>query len=172
MLLMASALPEDDFESFLAATVLLLYERLSVEGGEDDGFWNWRRLAPHYRLAPPPLRAAIMCGFREGRRLGLISRPGRPTAGDCLTAPRETVLSDLSAEAPAQPVLALIARAVADDIGAPEAGDLWSTLRERLARLPEGPRLAGEAGFRYLYERPASMEPPSGLDAPPIPSRD
>jgi hypothetical protein len=172
MLLMASALPEDDFESFLAATVLLLLERLTVEGAEDDGFWNWRRLAPHYRLAPPHLRAAIMCAFREGRRLGLISHPGRPTADDCLTAPREIVLADLNVHVQAQPVLALIVQAVAADIGAREAGELWITLQGRLSRMPEGPRLVAEAGMRYLYERPTSMEPPSGVNAPPVPSRD
>jgi hypothetical protein len=168
-LLMASALPEDDFEPFLAATVLLLLERLSVAGGKDDGFWNWRRLSPHYRLAAPPMRAAIMCAFREAQIMGLINQPGRPTADDCLTTPRNAVLTTLRLVIPAEQLLAVIEEAVAGDIGARDAGDLWATLNGRIARLPEAPRRAAEAGFRYLYERPGSMET-SAANVPVIPS--
>jgi hypothetical protein len=171
MLLMASALPEDDFEPFLAATVLLLLERLSVQGGRDDGFWNWRRLAPHYRLAAAPTRAAIMCGFREAKRMSVIAQPGRPTVEDCLTAPRSDVLAALRHGASGEPLLAIIENAVSAEVGAEEAGALWAAHHRGVARLPETSRQAAEGGFRYLYERPVSMTP-SSPDVPVIPSRD
>jgi hypothetical protein len=171
MLLMASALPEDDFEPFFAATVLLLLERLSVEGGKDDGFWNWRRLSPHYRLAAAPTRAAIMCGFREAQRSAVIDKPGRPTADDCLTTTRDDVLAALGHGASAEPLLASIENAVSAEVGAEEAGALWAALHRRIALLPETSRHAAEGGFRYLYERPVSMEL-SSAEVPVIPSRD
>jgi hypothetical protein len=91
--LMASALPDEDFESFLAATVLLVLERLTSENGPDDGFWTWRRLAPHYRLAGPSVRAAIMCGFREARRFARIALDEGPEPGDCMSASRDETLA-------------------------------------------------------------------------------
>jgi hypothetical protein len=171
-LLMASALPEDDFDSFLAATVLLLLERLTGDNGQDDGFWNWRRLAPHYRLAGPALRAAVMCGFREGRRTGRIALPDGPGDKDCLSAPRDAVIADLSQNRPAYPLLSLIERSVRAEVSARDAGDLWATQHHVLARLPDGPRHAALAGFRFLYERPASMEPSPGTNPPAIPGHD
>lgn len=170
-LLMASALPEDDFEPFLAATVLLLLERLSADGGSDDGFWNWRRLAPHYRLAAPPLRAAIMCGFREARRLGRITA-GAPGVQDCLTAPREDVLAMLSRHNADRPLVRLVEEAILSEIGAREAGEVWLAQHDWLPRLPDGPRGAAGAGFRYLYERRISIDAPATADLPVIPAQD
>ncbi|MCU0854533.1 MAG: hypothetical protein MUF63_06410 [Rhodobacteraceae bacterium] len=171
MLLMASALPEDDFEPFLAATVLLLLERLSEGSGRDDGFWNWRRLSPHYRLAAPPTRAAIMCGLREAQRMGLIDQPVGPSAEDCLTTPRDEVLAALGRGGSGEPLLAMIGKAILDDVSAAVAGDLWTALHRRIARLPDTSRRAAAEGFRYLYERPRSMES-SAADVPAIPSLD
>jgi hypothetical protein len=149
-LLMASALPEDDYDSFIAANVLLLVERLSANAGRDDGFWNWKRLAPHFRLAAPDLRAAIMCGFREARRAGRVSLSEGPGAEDCLTVPRNEILGFLGQN----------------------RVDLWVTQHSNAARLPDGQRQMALAGFRYLYERPLSMEPPASADAPVIPGLD
>jgi hypothetical protein len=171
-LLMASALPEDDFEPFIAATVLLLIERLSAGSGKDDGFWSWRRLAPHYRLAAPPQRAAIMCGFREAGRLGRIALPGGPDPEDCLTATRAAVLDDLGRNRVEHPLLSPIETAVRDEVDARRAGELWAGVCRGTARLADGPRRAAEAGVRYLYERPLSMEPPDGADVPVIPAHD
>lgn len=171
MLLMASALPEDDFEPFLAATVLLLLERLSVGGGRDDGFWNWRRLSPHYRLAAPPTRAAIMCGLREAQRMGLIDQPGGPSAEDCLTSPRDEVLAALGRGGSGEPLLAMIGKAILDDVSAAVAGDLWTGLHRRITHLPDTSRRAAVGGFRHLYERPRSMEFLDG-DVPLIPQLD
>jgi hypothetical protein len=168
-LLMASALPEDDFEAFLAATALLLLERLAGEGRRDEGFWNWKRLAPHYRLAAPDLRAAIMCGFREARHARRLVLPGGPDAEDCLTVPRDTILTSLGQNRVDYPLIARVERAVRDDIAPAEAGALWSISHAAVSRLPDGPRQAAIAGFRFLYERPHSMEPPDGAEVPLIP---
>ena len=171
-LLMASALPEDDFEPCVAATVILLLERLSGDGRPDDGFWNWRRLAPHYRLAPAALRAAIMCGFREAQRLGLVSMSGGPEAQDCLTAPRDDILAALGREREHLTLLSPVEKAIRTELDALEAGGLWAMLSGRIARLPEAPRHAAETGIRYLYERPVSMAAPAGTDLPVIPLHD
>ena len=171
-LLMASALPEDDFDSFVAATVLLLVERLSVGGRRDEGFWNWRRLAPHYRLAAPDLRAAIMCGFREARRAGLVALPDGPEPGDCLTLPHDAVLELLGQNRVACPIAAAVETAIRSEADAVESGRLWLGSQATVARLPDSPRRAALAGFRLLYERPLSMEMPGGADAPPIPAPD
>lgn len=167
-ILMASALPEDDFEPFLAATVLLLLERLTSDGGPDNAFWNWNRHASHYRLAPPETRAAIMCGFREARRHGRITLPDGPTPEDCLTAPRDAVLAALGTEG-AHPVLTRLRAAVADDHDAGEIGVLWAAEHGALDALPVAMRRAAYMGFRHLYERPASIVLPAGAEAPAIP---
>lgn len=171
-LLMASALPDDDFEPFVAATVLLLLERLSAPVGKaDDGFWNWNRLAPHYRLALPATRAAIMNGFRECSRQGRISLKGGPTAADCLTVPREDVLSEF-ARAPDHPILRAVRDAVHANPDAVQAGALWAEMHRDVANLPDDQRRAAEIGVRHLYERPESLEPPLGRDAAVLPVHD
>lgn len=171
-ILMASALPEDDFETFVAATVLLLVARLSADGGRDEGFWNWGRLAPHYRLAQPDLRAAIMCGFREAHRAGRVTLPESPGERDCTTLPRQEVLDRLARHRTEFPLLSFVERAVAEKADAQHAGDLWATQNRNVARLPDGPRQAALVGFRYLYERSLSMAPPPGYDVPAIPGLD
>ena len=170
--LMASALPEEDFEPFIAATALLLLERLVAEGGTDDGFWNWRRLAPHYRLARPSQRAAIMCGFREAGRLGRISLAEGPEADDCLSAPRKQVLDALAPLSGNSPTVAAIETAILNDADARRAGALWAGSHRVLFDLPEAERHAAVAGFRHLYERPASMDTPPGTDPPAIPAHE
>ena len=170
--LMASALPEDDFDSFIAATVLLLVERLTVDGRTDNGFWNWKRMAPHYRLTSPDLRASIMCGFREARRIGRVILADGPGADECLTTPRAAGLDALRRNRVEFPLLSLVEWTVREEADARLAGALWASQHRAVAGLPDGPRAAALAGFRYLYERPLSMEPPSGASLPVIPGPD
>ena len=170
--LMASALPDEDFEPFLAATALLVLERLGTENGPDDAFWNWTRLAPHYRLAHPSMRAAIMCGFREARRIGRIAFPGEPEPDDCLTNPRNKVLAETRIFDARHPSLKAVVQAVEAEADARVAGALWVRLHRDLASLPDDARQAAEGAFRYLYERPVSLSPPPGADPPLIPVHD
>jgi uncharacterized membrane protein YeaQ/YmgE (transglycosylase-associated protein family) len=167
--LMASALPDEDFESFLAATVLLVLERLTSENGPDDGFWTWRRLAPHYRLAAPTVRAAIMCGFREARRLERIALIEGPVRADCLTTPQDEILAALSAD---DPLIASVREAVLEDQDPAAVGDLWLAQHRALDTLSDERRRAAHSGFRHLYERPESIAVAAGSDAPVIPVHD
>jgi hypothetical protein len=168
--LMSSALPDEDFDCFLAATVLLVLERLTSRNGPDDAFWTWRRLAPHYRLAPPAIRAAIMCGFREARLLSRIPLDEGPEPEDCLTAPRVQTLAAL--EADDDPVLRLVAVAVRENHAPPTAGGLWLAQHRRLDTLSDDRRRAAHRGFRHLYERPESIHLDRATDVPAIPVHD
>jgi len=73
-LLLAATLPDDDYGCFELATVLLLADRLQGGRGEDTLYWHWDALAEHYRLAPPPVRAAVVNGFVECERMGLLPK--------------------------------------------------------------------------------------------------
>lgn len=171
--MMTSALPEEDFDAFLAATVLLLLERLRAGAGMDNRFWNWSLQSHHYRLAPTEVRAAIMCGFREAIRLGRINLGASPDAEDCLSLSREAVLGLLGAAVASgrkddlTPSLLAAIRAEAAPV---EAGRLWSAGHGRADALPPGSRRAALSGFRYLYERPVSMQVPAPYEAPSLPA--
>ena len=166
-LLVASALPEDDPSAFHLATILLLLERLDAPPWPESYFWSWRRLAPHWRLADTPSRAAIMCGVREGLRTARVALDGGPGPEDCLTAPRAEVLAALVRDG--TPATRALLAAVRDEVPAEEAGRLWATGHARLLVLPEPARAAALAAVRYLYERPASLSLPAGADIPTIP---
>ncbi len=168
--LMASALPEEDFDCFVAATVLLVLERLTSRNGPDEAFWKWRRLAPHFRLAPPSIRAAIMCGFREAGLLGRIRLGEAPAPADCLTAPREDTLAALVAND--HPVLGLVAVAVNDNHPPASAGTLWLAQHRAVDTLSDDHRRAAHRGFRHLYERPESIRLDAATRVPAIPVHD
>ncbi|AZQ66956.1 hypothetical protein EF888_07290 [Silicimonas algicola] len=50
-LLLSAALPEDDFPAFIAATAILLTDRISEGGGTDDLYWNWEAFRDQGSLA-------------------------------------------------------------------------------------------------------------------------
>lgn len=157
-LLLAAALPDDDFNGFVTATAILVVNRLSGGRGDDDLFWNWDAFRDHYRLAEPPVRSALMNGFRVMDSLGLVTLDGGPTAGDCLSLSREHVLDGLCGCDPEG-----LASAIASDVSAEAAGHLWSTAAHK------GLPAATRAGFRFLYERQRSMAPDLPAVAPVIP---
>lgn len=149
-LLLAAAMPEDDFPCFTAATAILLRHRL--EGGAgDDLFWNWEAFRDHYMLADAPVRAALMNGFRTAAAAGRTLLENGPEPPECLTRSPEDVLPGLDREGRTD-----IARAIRDAVSAEEAGRLWTGHAGRTLSWSE------LSGFRCLYERPASMAP----DAP------
>jgi hypothetical protein len=166
-LLVASALPEEDPPAFRLATLLLLLERLDAPPGSEAYFWSWRRLAPHWRRADPPCRAAIMCGFREGLRRARVAFDGGPGPADCLTSPQAEVLAALVRDG--TPATRALLAAVRDEVPADEAGRLWSAQHALILALPDPARRAALAAVRYLYERPASLSLPAGADVPTIP---
>ena len=146
--LLAAALPDDDFPAFTAATVLLLLDRLRDGVAEDDLYWNWDAFSDHYRMADPPVRAVIMNGFRAAAAAGRVSLSPPPEAGDCLTRSQAEVLVGLRRIGDGG-----LARAIEANVSPREAAVLWQRA--------SGEALAPErlAGFRYLYERPDCLAP-------------
>ena len=160
-LLLAAALPDDDFTAFIASTAILIINRLSAGRGEDDLFWNWDAFQDHYRLAEAPVRAALMNGYRVMDGIGLVSLDGGPSKEDCLTRRLPEVLAALRLADPFS-----LASAISADVSGAEAGRLWRSASAQ-AQSP-----ATIAAFRFLYERPHSIQPESPANAPLIPWED
>jgi hypothetical protein len=142
--LLAAALPDEDFRGFTVATALLLLDRLQNGGGKDDLYWNWDAFADHYRLAPDVVRAALMNGFRAlivARGL-YLSNP--PTEWDCLT------------ETDFDPELTLTAE---------EAGRMWTERTSRTEPLTGRERRI----YRHLVERDESIAPDQPQTCPTVP---
>ena len=163
-LLLASSLPMDDFEAFVSATAVLLLYRLEHGEAQDDLLWSRSVLFSHVRLAPAPVRAALMCALREARRLGRVDLGGDPLPEDCLTRPKARVLRLLRDRSEG---LSPIAGAIRSDLGPREAGALWDDWSGRIASFGPADRAAALAGFRYLYERPLALSP--GVRTPVLP---
>lgn len=163
-LLLASSLPMEDFGAFVPATAVLLLHRLEHGDATDDLLWSRPVLFGHVRLAPAPVRAALMCALREARRLGRLDLGGDPAPLDCLTRPRARVLRLLRDRGSA---LAPVAGAVRAGLGPGEAGALWDDWSGRIAALGRADRAAAVAGFRYLYERSLAMSPAAGTPVIP-----
>ncbi len=157
-LLLAAALPDDDFTAFIAATSILIVNRLSGGWGEDDLYWNWDAFAAHFRLAEPAERAALMNGFRMMDAAGLVTLDTGPTEEDCLTRPMPEVVEALGQADPLDLTSAILA-----DVTPREAGRIW----QGNSRVPHSPPTL--AAFRYLYERPVSLAPELPTMAPLIP---
>ncbi|SFO91428.1 hypothetical protein [Tranquillimonas alkanivorans] len=92
---LAAVLPDDDFDAFLLAGCMLLADVLRRDAPSDDLPHMWEATAPHYRLAPPPLCAALANGFAqlEARAPGLLDPP--PTSADRLTRAPDVVVPPL-----------------------------------------------------------------------------
>lgn len=84
-LLLIAALPDKGFDAFLAATALLLADRLQVGAGADDLFWNFNAFQDHYSKAPSPMRAAIMNGYRWAHSTRRINLEAVPAGGNLHT---------------------------------------------------------------------------------------
>lgn len=115
-LLLAATLPDEDFDGFVASTMILLADRLQGGPGPDDLYWQWDAFAEQYLLADPPVAAALLLGFHA------IAATGRPTAPDVHLAPVsgvdiEQVRADLRVIAESAGDAALPAIAAAEDGG-------------------------------------------------------
>ncbi|MBT8413913.1 MAG: hypothetical protein KJO30_06225 [Boseongicola sp.] len=154
--LLAAAMPDDDFPVFVLATALVLTDILQADDPPDTLFWNWNAFHAQYALADPPLRAALMNGFRVAELAGRIELDPPVKLADCLTVSRDGVLSELDGSGER----ALIA-AILSEVDAKEAGVLWSR-----ADTVSGPAVTG---FRYLCERPEGLVPGDPSSAALIP---
>lgn len=155
--LLAAAMPEDDFPAFTTATAILLIDLLKSGEGTDKLYWNWEAFERHYRMADPHIRAAIMNAFRVGFDAGTVDPDSAPGSQDCLTFSRNAVLEALKADAVGD-----LVNAIESDISAENAGTLWKNLAASASPIQL-------IGFRYLYERQKSMTPQPAETAPLIP---
>ncbi len=147
-LLMAAAMPDEDFNGFIVSTAILLADRLQGGAGQDDLYWNYDAFKDHYLLADAPVRAALMNGFRIGHQSGRCVLPEEPAAKSCYTRASQDVLQILRSEQ-AEGLVDFVA-----SVPSPlEAGQLWSEMRSA------PPSLAERVAFRFLYERPESLCP-------------
>jgi len=154
--LLAAALPDDDFPVFLFATALLLTDMLQADDPPDPLYWNWNTFHAQYTLADPPMRAALMNGFKVAELAGRVELEPSQDADQCLTMTRATVLSVLDGSGERSLTSAILA-----EVDATEAGRLWS-LVDTVSRPALG-------AFRYLYERPEGLAPPAPSSAALIP---
>ena len=153
--LLAAALPEEDFPAFILATCALLSDRLLGGDGSDNLYWNWDAFQDHYRLADAPERAALMNAFRLADEQEIISIRNVPTERDCLTYSLAEVLREEQSDLEMQEMLQ-------QEMSAVEAGEFWLNDTDKAA--PDHAKAC-----RYLYERPASMHPAHPDLAPLIP---
>jgi hypothetical protein len=169
-LLMASALPEDDFESFLAATALLLLERLTqtMAGSMTaSGTGASRPPLPARQRPVPCAPRSCAASARRGGSAGLTSgRASEPE--DCLTRHAGCEVLNAVACSTEQGNFRRFCRRDREmqfrgrRIDARRAGELWadvacrSTPRSAVGRRKDDSR--GSTGLRYLYERPASID--------------
>ncbi len=77
-ILLIATLPDDDFDAFLASTAILVADRLQGGRGKDDLYWHWDAFHGHYGMAPAPIRAAILQGYRAMMKLGLMQHDQAP----------------------------------------------------------------------------------------------
>ena len=104
--MMVASMPDQSHPAFMAATIVLLSDRLQNGAGQDDLFWNWDAFQERYREAPSSIRAALMNGFRCAHRLKLVKLDHVPSGKDLRTYDE----SDLHR------LLKIIARSMTDDM--------------------------------------------------------
>lgn len=155
---LTAAMPDEDFNGFIAATAILLADRLQAGAGKEDLYWNFEAFYDHYLLADAPVRAAVMNGFREVHRSRKNVLPREPQSQNCLTRQKEDVLTILSAEG-----WPWLEDAVHSEVDAEAAGRLWVKEMKPALSFPV------RVGFRYLYERPDSLVPANPESALLIP---
>lgn len=156
--LLAAALPDEDFPVFILATALVLSDMLQADDPPDTLFWNWNAFHAQYALADPPLRAAVMNGFRVAELAGRVELDPVLNPADCLRDSRDGVLSELDGSGERA-----LTAAILSEVDAREAGRLWS-----VAETVSGPAVAA---FRYLCEREEGLAPADPSSAALIPWR-
>lgn len=163
-LVLAAALPNDDFDAFQIATALLLADRLQRGLGSDDLYWHWDAFQEHYALSPAHIRASVMHGFRRMQIEGLVVLADPPRGSVLLTETREAVDSGLSRETGTR-ALAIRSKLGSDEVTA----DFWTTYCAPELDPSTTPAPAIVRGIRYLFETHLDWNPPRGTDRRLIP---
>jgi hypothetical protein len=151
-LVLAAALPNDDFDAFQISTAILIADRLQRGLGQDDLFWHWDAFRDHYRIAPPHVRAALMNGYHRMEAEGLVSLEDPPEPADLVTESRAAV------EAALAPERGESVRAIAAAVAGGEVGpDFWA--RHCLPNLDAATPPALFRGIRHVLENRPDWEP-------------
>lgn len=151
-LVLAAALPNDDFDAFQIATAVLIADRLQRGLGKDDLFWHWDAFRDHYRIAPPHVRAALMNGFQRMEAEELVSLEEPPEPADLVTEKRAAVEAALAPEA-GESVRAIEAAVAGGETGP----DFW--LLHCLPNLGPATTPAIFRGIRHVIETRPNWEP-------------
>ncbi len=93
--LLIATLPDDDFGAFLAATAILLADRLQKGLGKDDLYWHWDAFHGHYGMAPAAVRAAIFQGYAALMEQKLLIHDERPKPHLCLSEKPAEIVAGL-----------------------------------------------------------------------------
>lgn len=151
-LVLAAALPNDDFDAFQMATAILVADRLQGGQGNDDLFWHWDAFRDHYRIAPPWARAAIMNGYRRMEADALVSLEEPPAPADLVTEDTERVKAAVAEES------APGTRAILEALDGPDPDpDFWA--RHCRPNLDPATPPALFRAIRHLYETHPDWEP-------------
>lgn len=157
-LLLAAAMPDEDYAAFIGATLVLLADKLQGGDGEDNLAHNWAAFRQHYNLCDPPVRAALMNGFRLADNLELLTLKAPPEDAECTTFQRGDVIATVQSLG-----LHELCLAIRNDASAADAGAMWQ-------HIPDDQKSWQLLmGYRHLFERPQSLEPPAPDAAPLIP---
>lgn len=146
-ILLAAALPDEDFNAFILSTAILLADRLQSGGGDEDLYWNFDAFHDHYLLADAPVRAALMNGFRVAHETGKANLSHVPNEESCLTRSEKDVVQILRSEK-SDNLVGMLAT-----IPTPaQAGSLWFQAADTDLNFAE------LVAYRFLYERDGSMD--------------
>lgn len=176
---LAAALPRQDFETFLAATMILFADALHRLEQVEDVDWYWQTFRSEYRAAGAAVRAAIVQAIRRIGAFHLVGAPLPETLSDRATATPAGLkpLLDRLRRRGAGPrregdigrTADTLLAALSDPDAVEEAEGLWSRFAPRY--VAEGvPELL--AGFRHIYETHDGWSPGTDvliplLDPPP-----
>lgn len=163
-LLWAATSPGRDRAGFLAATALLLADRLQGGSGADDLFWHFDAHADHYRAAPPGVRAVLMRGFALSHALGQVTLAHPPGPGDLVSVPRAQVLAGLAGvPGPLPPALTGAGEGEGEGEGGGDGAADWAATAPAVLALPAARRAPILAGYRHLFETRPGWDPWPGL---------
>lgn len=155
-ILLAAALPDDDFPVFIYATALVLCDVLQSDDAPDTLYWNWEAFHDQFAMADAPARAALMNGFRVAELAGRVDLDPALDPALCLRRGRDAVIAELDGSGERGLLAAMLSEA------APEVvGRMWGEA--------ESVSAAALSAFRYFHERPAGLAPPAPEAAPLIP---
>lgn len=157
-LALAATLPGQDRDAFVAATALLLADRLQDGAGRDDLYWHHDAHAGAYRGLDAPDRAAIFTAYALLHRAGRVTLPAPPLLQECATRPEGDVRAALAAEGDLAPARVLDEALETGHLEEAEA--LWCAAAEKLSR-----HAALRDAARHLYQTRPGFDPYRDWDA-------